>query len=108
MVSNAEYSWKYSEIVDLLGFFSAFSPSVPDAGSEARALRARRKSDSGQKNRRVEAAGSIQGGGKNWGVHDSQKAIPGPLKNPSSPQPPCVRGDPLTVALPDRSAPALR
>jgi hypothetical protein len=61
-----------------------------------------------RKTRRVEAAGSIQGRGKNLGVRDSQKAIPGPLKNPSSPQPPCVRGDPLAVALPDRSAPALR
>jgi hypothetical protein len=41
------------------------------------------------------------------GVRDRQKAIPGWLRNPLLTPPPCVRGDPLPVALPDRSAPAL-
>jgi hypothetical protein len=33
-----------------------------------------------------------------------KKAIPGSLRNPSPPLPPCVPGDPLPVAPPDRSA----
>jgi hypothetical protein len=61
-----------------------------------------------QKTRRFEAAGlSLDRSCEFWTVRDRQKAIPGPLRNPSPPQPPCMRRHPLPVALPDRSAPAL-
>jgi hypothetical protein len=61
-----------------------------------------------QKTRRFEAAGlSLDRSCEFWTVRDRQKAIPGPLRNPSPPQPPLMRGHPLPVALPGRSAPAL-
>jgi hypothetical protein len=48
-----------------------------------------------QKTRRFEAAGlSLDRSCEFWTVRDRQKAIPGPLRNPSPPQPPLMRGHP--------------
>jgi hypothetical protein len=56
-----------------------------------------------QKTRRVESAGLSSDRGVSLDVRESQKGVPGSLRNPSSPYPPCVRGAPLPVSLPDRS-----
>jgi hypothetical protein len=84
-------------------------PQGPILGMRARPDGlAAQPSTQAEKTRRVDAAGlSLDRSCEFWTVRDRQEAIPGPLRNPSSPQPPCMSGDPLPVALPDRSAPAL-
>jgi hypothetical protein len=52
----------------------------------------------------VSTGGIVKGGSAGRPQNDGVAAAPPHLL---SPQPPCVRGDPLPVALPDQSAPAL-